>query len=172
MGFFSSGSSKTEFKTEVQPLLPPEEELELSSLPKPRASTVITEGVTLTGRLCGEGSLQVEGTIEGEIELEGSVAVSATGLVKGPITAGVVRIAGTVVGDISAHEHLRLEKTGKIQGDVSAASLVVEDGGRLNGRSTMLESAPPEPVPAGAPADGDLKFGPGYSLEDDADETV
>ena len=172
MGFFSTGPSKTEFKTDVQPLLPPEEELELSSLPKPRASTVITEGVILTGRLCGEGSLQVEGVVEGEIELQGSVAVSSTGLVKGPITAGVVRIAGTVVGDISAQEHLRLEKTGKIQGDVSAASLVVEDGGRLNGRSTMLESSPLDPVPAGASAAGDLKFGPGYSLEDDADETV
>ena len=172
MGFFSGGPSKTEFKTEVHPLLPPEEELELSSLPKPRASTVITEGVILTGRLYGEGSLQIEGTVEGEIELQGSVAVSSTGLVKGPITAGVVRIAGTVVGDINAHEHLRLEKTGKIHGDVSAASLVVEDGGRLNGRSTMLESSPLDPVPAGASADGDLKFGPGYSLEDDADETA
>ena len=127
MGFFSS-ASKTEIKVETQPLLPPEEELELSSLPKPRASTVITEGVTLTGRLCGEGSLQVEGTVEGEIELEGSVAISATGLVQGPITAGVVRVAGKVEGNIMAREHLRLEKTGQVLGDVSTASLVVEDG--------------------------------------------
>ena len=164
MGFFSS-ASKTEIKVETQPLLPPEEELELSSLPKPRASTVITEGVTLTGRLCGEGSLQVEGTVEGEIELEGSVAISATGLVQGPITAGVVRVAGKVEGNIMAREHLRLEKTGQVLGDVSTASLVVEDGGRLNGRSTMLEASP-EPVPAGVPAD-DLKFGPGYKLDED-----
>lgn len=171
MGFFSSGSSKSEFKAEVQPLLPPEEELELSSLPKPRASTLIAEGVTLTGRLCGEGSLQIEGTVEGEIELQGSVSVSATGLVKGPITASIVRVAGKVVGNISAQEHLRLEKTGKIQGDVAAASLVVEDGGRLNGRSTMLEAEKPEAVPAGGPAD-DLKFGPGYKLEEDEDETA
>lgn len=164
MGFFNS-ASKTEIKVETQPLLPPEEELELSSLPKPRASTVITEGVTLTGRLCGEGSLQIEGTVEGEIELEGSVAISATGLVKGPITAGIVRVAGRVEGNISAREHLRLEKTGHIQGDVSTASLVVEDGGRLNGRSAMLD-APPEPVPVGAPSD-ELKFGPGYKLDED-----
>ena len=164
MGFFSS-ASKTEIKVETQPLLPPEEELELSSLPKPRASTVITEGVTLTGRLCGEGSLQVEGTVEGEIELEGSVAISATGLVQGPFTAGVVRVAGKVEGNIMAREHLRLEKTGQVLGDVSTASLVVEDGGRLNGRSTMLEASP-EPVPAGVPAD-DLKFGPGYKLDED-----
>lgn len=166
MGFFSS-VVKVEDRDEVQPLLPPEEP-ELSGLPKPRSSTVITEGVTLTGRLCGEGSLQVEGTVEGEIELEGSVSVSATGLVKGPIAADIVRIAGTVEGNISARDHLRLEKTGHIQGDVSTASLVVEDGGRLNGRSTMLEAAQPDLVSAGA---GDeLKFGPGYELEKDADE--
>lgn len=168
MGFFSSGP-KTEYKTEVQPLLPPEEEPELSGLPKPRASTIITEGVTLTGRLCGEGSLQVEGAVEGEIELDGSVSVSATGLVKGPITADIVRVAGTVQGNISARDHLRLEKTGQIRGDVSTASLVVEDGGRLNGRSAMLEAAQPELIPAGAPGD-ELKFGPGYKLEEDADE--
>lgn len=170
MGFFSS-VTKAEDKAEAQPLLPPEEELELSVLPKPRASTVITEGVTLTGRLCGEGSLQVEGNVEGEIELEGSVSISATGLVKGPITAGIVRVSGTVEGNISAREHLRLEKTGQIRGDVFAASLVVEDGGRLNGRSTMLEAAQPELIPSGAPA-GELKFGPGYRLEKDADESA
>lgn len=164
MGFFSS-ASKTEIKVEAQPLLPPEEELELSSLPKPRASTVITEGIILTGRLCGEGSLQIEGAVEGEIELEGSVSISATGRVKGPITAGIVRVAGKAEGNIIAREHLRLEKTGQILGDVSSASLVVEDGGQLNGRSTMLD-APPEPVPAGVPAD-DLKFGPGYKLDED-----
>lgn len=170
MGFFSSGSSKTELRTETQPLLPPEEELELASLPKPRASTVITEGVTLTGRLFGEGSLQVEGVVEGEIELQGSVSVSATGLVKGPITAGVVRVAGRVVGNISAQDHLRLEKTGRVEGDVSTASLVVEDGGRLNGRSSMLEAPQPSPVPSGA-ADG-LKFGPGYKLDEDEDDII
>lgn len=168
MGFFSS-VSKLEDKTEVQPLLPPENEPELSGLPKPRASTVITEGVMLIGRLYGEGSLQVEGTVEGEIELEGSVSVSASGLVKGPVTADIVRVAGRVEGDISARDHLRLEKTGQVQGDVSTASLVVEDGGRLNGRSTMLEAAQQEPIASGTPGD-ELKFGPGYSLEEDADE--
>lgn len=162
MGFFSS-VTRVEEKDEV---LPVQEEPELSAPPKPRTSTVITEGVTLTGRLCGEGSLQVEGTVEGEIELKGSVAVSVTGLVKGPIAADVVRVAGTVEGNISARDHLRLEKTGQIRGDVSTASLVVEDGGRLNGRSTMLEPGQPEPLPAGEA--GELQFGPGYKLEEEA----
>jgi len=169
MGFFSS-VTRVEEKAETV-VLPAPEEPELSSLPKPRASTVITEGVTLTGRLCGEGSLQVEGAVEGEIELKGSVSVSATGLVKGPVTADIVRVAGTVEGDIIARDHLRLEKSGQIRGDVSTASLVVEDGGRLNGRSSMLEAGQPEPIHAGAHGD-ELKFGPGYNLEEDADESV
>lgn len=162
MGFFRSGLSKTEPRVEVQPLLPPEEELELSSLPKPRASTVITEGVTVTGRVFGEGSLQVEGTIEGEIELEGSVSVSATGLVKGPITAGIVRVAGKVEGNISAQDHLRLEKSGRIEGDVSTASLVVEDGGRLNGRSSMIK--PPESDLEDVRPVDDLQFGDSFKV--------
>lgn len=167
MGFFSS-VTRAEVKTETVPLLSPKEP-EPSGLPKPRASTIITEGIALTGRLCGKGSIQVEGTVDGEIELEGSVCVSATGLVKGPVTADIVRVAGTVEGNVSARDHLRLEKTGQVRGDVSTASLVVEDGGRLNGRSTMLEPSQPELVSAGALED-DLKFGPSYSLEEDAEE--
>lgn len=164
MGFFSSGL-KTEAKVETQPLLPPEDEPELSCLPRPRASTVITDGVTLTGRLCGEGSLQIEGTVEGEIELEGSVSISATGLVKGPITAGIVRVAGRAEGNIVAREHLRLEKTGQIQGDVSTASLVVEDGGSLNGRCTMLKPPAPGDDLEDVSAPDDLRFGPDFDLD-------
>ncbi len=163
MGFFS-GSSKMDMKMDTQ-VLPEEEDMgyeDLPSLPKPRASTLITEGITLAGRLSGEGVIQVEGIVEGEIELQGSVTVAPTGLVRGPITADVVRVAGRVEGTVTGREHLRLEKTGWIEGDLATASLVVEDGGRFNGRSTMLHSEHSLPRDSGA----DLQFGPKYKVVD------
>ena len=77
--------------------------------------------------------------MEGEVSLQGYVIVAATGVVKGPIQGDVIRVAGNVEGNIVAQDHLRLEKTGTIEGDVKTVSFVVEDGGHLNGRTTMVK---------------------------------
>lgn len=119
---------------------------DLPTLPEPPTSTVVAVGTTVTGALQGEGIIQVEGTVEGEISLNGAVIVAPTGLIKGPVTADVVRIAGRVVGVVTAREHLFLEKTGSLEGDITTVSLVVEDGGRLNGNSTMPPKAPNTPT--------------------------
>lgn len=168
MGLFSE-RSKPEVRPEPQ-VLPVEEDRfdDLPSLPKPRASTVITEGITLTGKLFGEGVIQVEGIVEGELELHGSVNVTTTGLIRGPISADVVRIAGRVEGNVTARDHLRLEKTGQMEGDVATPSLVVEDGGRLNGRSTMLQPAQSDTARSSEPTDR-LEFGPDYKLGEDGE---
>lgn len=113
----------------------------LPSLPKPQDNTVIAKGITFTGTIEGEGIVQIEGRLEGEIKLKGSVTITTTGEVKGPIAADSVRVAGEVMGSITARDHLCLERTGSIHGDVSTCSLVVENG-RLDGSSKML--APPE----------------------------
>lgn len=160
MGFFSSS------KVEQAPVAL-EGERHQESLPPPQkvSSTLITEGITIKGTVQGEGVVQVEGTVVGEFNMVGAIIVADTGLIKGPITADVVRIAGRVEGNITAREHMRLENTGTLIGDVTTASLVVEDGGRLNGRSTMMK----EPEPEGELKDvrpvGDLQFGPDYPME-------
>ena len=137
---------------------------ELPTLPKAKNNTVIAQGITFTGTIRGEGSVQVEGRLEGEIDLKGSVVVAAGGMVQGPITADAVRVAGDVQGSITAREHLCLERTGGIHGDVTTASLIVENG-RLDGSSTMLTPSerPYEPDVVSQ----DLRFGDGYHPEDE-----
>ncbi|MCI8423314.1 MAG: polymer-forming cytoskeletal protein [Lawsonibacter sp.] len=171
MGLFGA-QPKQEFREEPRTAMEEETASQpfdgLPKLPKPQTNTVIAKGVTLTGALEGEGTVQIEGALEGEIRLKGSVVVAATGLIQGPITADLVRIAGQVKGEITARSHLRLEQTGSIQGDISTASLVVEDGGAFNGRSTMLQPPAPEEVPLEVPhRDGEdsLLFGPNYQLD-------
>ncbi|MBD5162870.1 MAG: polymer-forming cytoskeletal protein [Oscillibacter sp.] len=116
---------------------------DLPALPEPPTSTVIAAGTTMSGTLQGEGIIQVEGTVDGEIGQAGAVIITPTGLVKGPVTADVVRVAGRIEGVVTARERLLLQKTGSIEGDITTPTLEVEDGGRLNGRSTM----PPRPQP-------------------------
>ena len=162
MGFFSTP------KVEQQAPIALEGERPQESLPPPQklSSTLITEGITIKGTVEGEGVVQVEGTVIGEFKMTGAIIVADTGLIKGPITADVVRVAGRVEGNITAREHMRLENTGTLIGDVATASLVVEDGGRLNGRSTMMQAPEPEgELKDVSPAAGELQFGPDYPME-------
>lgn len=140
MGLFGRSARADEEETFVQK--PHEDIPDLSEPPK---STRIAAGAMVSGTLRGEGVIEVEGTVEGEIELKGAVMVAPTGLVKGPVTADVIHIAGRIEGIVCAREHLLLQKTGSLEGDMTTPSLVVEDGGRLNGRSTM----PPHPQQPG-----------------------
>ena len=136
MGFFGKQPRTDETETTMQ-----EPYEDLPTLPEPPRSTVVALGATMTGALRGDGVIQVEGTVEGEIDLQGAVIIAPTGLIKGPITADVVRIAGRVEGPVFARERLLLQKTGSLEGDMTTPALEVEDGGRLNGRSTMPPAA-------------------------------
>lgn len=162
MGFF--GMQKAEPR--VEPPAAEEHFEEKPSLPRPN-STVIAQGVTVKGTLKGEGVVQVEGVVEGEFDLTGAVIVAETGLIRGPIKADVVRVAGRVEGSIYAREHMRLEPTGSLDGDVTTASLVVEDGGSLNGRCAMTKSPVPDLELQGVRGSAALEFGPEFELEEE-----
>ncbi|MFG6353360.1 MAG: polymer-forming cytoskeletal protein, partial [Oscillospiraceae bacterium] len=120
MGFFNSQ------KEMPLPVMAEESKPQESLPPAKLASTLITQGVTIKGTIQGEGVVQVEGVVEGEFHMVGAVIVSDTGLVRGPISADVVRVAGRVEGDVTAREHMRLEQPGTRIGDGATASLGVE----------------------------------------------
>jgi cytoskeletal protein CcmA (bactofilin family) len=148
---------------------------DIPNFPKPQANTVVAKGMTLSGALHGQGTVEVEGVIDGELEVEGSVYVAPSGLVTGPVTADVIRVAGRIAGCVSAREHLRLEKTGSVDGDVSTVSLVVEDGGCLNGRTTTLKPTadgaarrPVQELQYDAEQE-ELQFGPNFKIGESED---
>lgn len=137
MAFFG-GQPKTPAAPEPQTDTERREGSDIPELPEPRSNTVIAKDLTVTGKLNGEGVVQIEGTVEGEVNLKGYVIVTPTGKVKGPVEADVIRVAGQVEGNLISHDHVQLERTGTINGDVTTVSFVIENGGRLNGRTTML----------------------------------
>ncbi len=164
MGFF--GMQKVDSPADV-PALPNEEPVSPPA-PARAGSTVIAQGITFTGTLRGEGVIQVEGVVEGEFDLTGAVIVAESGLIRGPVAADVVRVAGRVEGNVHAREHMRLESSGSLDGDVTTASLVVEDGGILNGRCTTIKPQPAlEPELNGVHRPGELQFGPEFELDEE-----
>ena len=132
-----------------------------------RDETVVSKDTVIIGTMKGKGLVRLEGTIDGEVDFEGDLIVAKSGVVKGPVTVSTMRVAGAIEGNVNVKKHLCLERTGKIQGDVETVSLVIEDGGRLNGRTTMTV------VDDGGSADDvrlseqklfskELQFGPNY----------
>ena len=144
MAFFG-GPSRTAPAMEPQTDETRRESGDIPDLPEPRNNTVIAKDLVVTGKLSGEGVVQIEGTVEGEVNLKGYVIVTPTGRVKGPIEADVIRVAGQVEGNLISHDHVQLERTGTIVGDVTTVSFVIENGGRLNGRTTMVPEQPSAP---------------------------
>ena len=57
----------------------------------------------------------------------------------------MIRVAGQVEGNLVSRDHVQLERTGTISGDVTTVSFVIENGGRLNGRTTMVPEQPSAP---------------------------
>lgn len=164
MGFF--GMQKIDSPVDV-PALPNEEPVSAPA-PARAGSTVIAQGITFTGTLRGEGVIQVEGVVEGEFDMTGAVIVAESGLIRGPVAADVVRVAGRIEGNVHAREHMRLESSGSLDGDVTTASLVVEDGGILNGRCTTVKPQQAlEPELSGVRGPGELQFGPEFELDEE-----
>ena len=148
MAFFG-GQPKTPPTPEPQVDQDQREGADIPELPEPRSNTVIAKDLIVTGKLSGEGVVQIEGSVVGEVNLKGYVIVTPTGSVKGPVEADVIRIAGQVEGNLVSHDHVQLERTGTINGDVTTVSFVIENGGRLNGRTTMVPEQASTPHVAG-----------------------
>ena len=135
--------------------------------PAPAIHTLLGKGTLWKGEvIAGQNSLRIEGTVEGTITSEGEVTIAPTGVVKGTIVAKHLIVTGRVEGVFKIVECLEIHGTGCVEGEVELGSLLVDEGGTLQGtctrrgvtRSATLNGANHEALPLPPP-------GPGRSLE-------
>jgi cytoskeletal protein CcmA (bactofilin family) len=81
----------------------------------------------------GTESLRVEGKVEGVIHSEGEITIAPMGFVKGTIHAKHLIVTGYVEGVFHVSECLEIHGTGCVEGDAEVGSLVVDEGGTLQG---------------------------------------
>lgn len=110
-----------------------------------KVETVIGANVSVKGEFVSQGSMRIDGVIEGSIDAKGNVIVGEGAKVVATITAHHVSVAGMVKGNINASGRLEITTKGRVWGDIVAASLAVDEGGVLSGRSQLKDaSLPPE----------------------------
>lgn len=102
--------------------------------------TIISQGVTLEGKITSESSIRVDGNIQGDINSQGNVTIGEYGEVNGKVNGQTITIGGKVNGVINAKEKLVLESKANLKGDVFTKILVIEAGAHFEGKSNMGES--------------------------------
>ncbi|MBP2000698.1 cytoskeletal protein CcmA (bactofilin family) [Paenibacillus shirakamiensis] len=102
--------------------------------------TLLGQGTKMNGTLQCEANLRIEGRFHGVIESTHEIIIGETGEVHSSIKGSSIIIAGKVYGDVLTEGKCLITAKGQLDGNVTAHSLVIVEGGILNGISIM-ESA-------------------------------
>jgi len=99
-----------------------------------RSDATIAEGTQIRGRVSGEGTLHVAGSIEGDVVLRGDLFVAAGGTLKSNVEAADVTVEGSLEGAVSAGGGVTVAAGARLLGDVQAARFTLEEGGEFAGQ--------------------------------------
>ncbi|RJX39438.1 polymer-forming cytoskeletal protein [Paenibacillus pinisoli] len=109
--------------------------------------TLIGQGTLAEGKIVSEANLRIEGEYRGDIECKGDVIIGECGVARSNIIAQDVTLAGKLFGDIETKGRLIITASGQLVGNVTAHSLIIQDGGMLNGSCHMEQTADPKQKP-------------------------
>jgi cytoskeletal protein CcmA (bactofilin family) len=114
----------------------------------PEAISSISSGLSIVGKIVGNGRLAIFGQLEGEVHAS-TVQIGDGAQVEGNIIAEELTIGGRVKGTIRANR-VRLNSTAVVEGDIYHRSLAIEENAQFEGISRRQENVinKPSPVPA------------------------
>ena len=100
-------------------------------------TSVIAPGMKVVGDLETSGILKIDGTVQGSIRGARQVMLGRSGVIQGDVQAEEVVLGGRVIGTVTATERVEIQSNSVIEGDVHTRSIVVFEGGLLNGNVRM-----------------------------------
>ena len=118
----------------------------------PEAISSISSGLSIVGKIIGNGTLAIFGHVEGDLQAS-TVQISDGAQVEGNIVAEELTIGGRFKGTIHANR-VKLNSTAVVEGDIFHRSLAIEENAHFEGMSRRQENAinTPSLVPANSPA--------------------
>lgn len=119
-----------------------------SAAAAPEATSSISSGLSIVGKIVGQGRLAILGHVEGEVQAS-TVQIGDGAQVEGNIVAEELTIGGRVKGTIHANR-VKLNSTAVVEGDIYHRSLAIEENAQFEGMSRRQENAVDMPslVPA------------------------
>jgi cytoskeletal protein CcmA (bactofilin family) len=112
----------------------------------PTGFSVLDSASIVTGDLESAASIRIDGRMEGNIRRADMVVLGVGATMSGDVHAREVVIGGTLNGTVYATDRVELQATAIVTGDLVTQSVLVQEGGVVNGRVLMR---PPEtPIPS------------------------
>lgn len=103
--------------------------------------SVIAPGMKVIGDLETSGVVKIDGAVEGSIRGARQVLLGRSGSIQGDVHAEEAVLAGKVTGTVVASERVEVQSTSRIDGDIHTKSIVVLEGGMINGNVRMDDGA-------------------------------
>jgi cytoskeletal protein CcmA (bactofilin family) len=103
--------------------------------------SVIGSGMRVVGDIESNGVIKVEGIVDGSVRGARQLLLGKGGTINGDIHAVDAILGGTVVGTVVASERVEIQGTSSVEGDIHTKSMVVFEGGMINGTVRMGEQA-------------------------------
>jgi cytoskeletal protein CcmA (bactofilin family) len=102
------------------------------------ANSSISSGLSIIGKIVGQGKLGIFGHVEGEVHAS-TVQIGDGAEVEGDIVAEELTIGGRVKGTIHANR-VKLNSTAVVEGDIYHLSLAIEENAQFEGMSRRQEN--------------------------------
>lgn len=96
--------------------------------------SIIGAGLTVEGKIEGDGNVRIAGQFKGDVRVKGNLAIESGAHISAEISADTVTVGGEVEGNINATTRVELLASGQLIGDLKAKSLTVAAGSRMRGR--------------------------------------
>lgn len=101
--------------------------------------SVLGADIVIAGNLTASSDLHIDGRIEGDVRC-GSLVQGAESQIFGRVEADEARLAGSIEGSVRARQ-ITVERTARITGDVEYETIMVEQGGHIDGRLKHIGGA-------------------------------
>ncbi len=110
----------------------------------PEATSSISAGMSIVGKVVSDGTVRIFGRIEGELHAA-TVLIADGAQIEGDVVAEDLTIGGRVKGVVHANR-VRLNGTAMVEGDIFHRSLSIEENARFEGSSKREEAVIDKPA--------------------------
>ncbi len=130
------------------------EEKPMSITPAKASESILAAGLTIEGKIEGNGNIRVAGRFKGNVNVKGELTIEPGASIDGEVKADTVLVGGEVRGHIVSKSRVEFKESGTLIGDLKAGSLTVAAGSKMRGKvefgwkeGEIESAAPPESAP-------------------------
>jgi cytoskeletal protein CcmA (bactofilin family) len=102
--------------------------------------SILSDGVNIEGKISSNGNVRIDGKINGDVNVKGNLTLGQSAEIKGQVSAKNMTVSGKVEGVLKIEEKLTLEASSVIKGDIITKILVVIEGAKFDGKSSMTNN--------------------------------